>query len=362
MRPIDRQLADTLDGVSRALAEWSVGLLYERHPGFEARYGAQGRALWKGEMLNRIQHLSEAIAADRPALFTNSVEWAQAAFLARDMDPIDLVEALGALEETIRAELPAQVAARASRLLEEGLAVAKRRPTTDAGVSACAVEARGADTARARAYLQHLMERHQSKAVDVLLEAVGTGRSVGEVYETVIAPALAEVGRLWHMREATVADEHYVTAATQSAMAILRTRLPSPTPNGRRALAASVGGDQHDIGIRMVADLLESEGWQVDCLGANMPTSDLVEHTFDEEGTPQFHLVALSASTALAVRATASAIEALRAATRDGHLPVIVGGGPFTLVPDLWQVVGADGCAKSAVDAARVAGRVVRGG
>lgn len=362
MRPLDRQLAETIDGVSRALSEWSVGLLYERQPGFETRYGPNGRALWKGEMLNRLQHLAEAIAADRPALFTNSIEWAQAAFMAREMDPVDLVEALHALEETVRAELPVQVAARATRLLEEGLAVAKRPPSGDAGVSACAVEMPGADTARARAYLKHLMERHQSKAVDVLVEAVRTGRSVGEVYESVIAPALAEVGRMWHMREATIADEHYVTAATQSAMSVLRTRLPQATPNGRRAIAASVGGDQHDIGIRMVADLLDSEGWQVDCLGANMPTSDLVEHTFDEEGTPQFHLVALSASTALAVRATANAIDALRAATRDGHLPVIVGGGPFTLVPDLWQVVGADGCARSAVDAARVAGRVVRGG
>ena len=157
MRPLDRQLAETIDGVSRALSEWSVGLLYERQPGFETRYGPNGRALWKGEMLNRLQHLAEAIAADRPALFTNSIEWAQAAFMAREMDPVDLVEALHALEETVRAELPVQVAARATRLLEEGLAVAKRPPSGDAGVSACAVEMPGADTARARAYLKHLM-------------------------------------------------------------------------------------------------------------------------------------------------------------------------------------------------------------
>ena len=71
--------------------------------------------------------------------------------MAREMDPVDLVEALHALEETVRAELPAQVAARATRLLEEGLAVAKCPPSGDAGVSACAVEMPGADTARARA-------------------------------------------------------------------------------------------------------------------------------------------------------------------------------------------------------------------
>jgi methanogenic corrinoid protein MtbC1 len=193
----------------------------------------------------------------------------------------------------------------------------------------------------------------------VLLEAVRSGRSVAQVYESVISPALAEVGRLWHINEATVADEHYVTTATQNAMAVLRTRLPQATPNGKRALAASVGGDLHDVGIRMVADLLESEGWQVDCLGANMPTVDLVDHAVDEVGRPQFHLVALSASTGLVVRTMATAIEQLRAAAPEHRIPIMVGGGPFSLVPDLWQVVGADGCACSASDAVHVAKRIV---
>jgi methanogenic corrinoid protein MtbC1 len=109
----------------------------------------------------------------------------------------------------------------------------------------------------------------------------------------------------------------------------------------------------------MVADLLESEGWQVDCLGANMPTVDLVEHAVDEMGRQQFHLIALSASTGLAVRAIAGAIEALRAASPEARTPVMVGGGVFALVPDLWKVVGADGCATSASDSVRVARALV---
>jgi methanogenic corrinoid protein MtbC1 len=221
------------------------------------------------------------------------------------------------------------------------------------------MDAPGADTVRARAYLTHLLERQQARAVDVLLDAVRSGRTVAEVYETVITPALGEVGRMWHLGEATVADEHYVTAATQSALAVLRSKLPQAERHGKRALAASVGGDLHDIGIRMVADLLESEGWQVDCLGANMPTVDLVEHAVDEMGRQQFHLIALSASTGLAVRAIAGAIEALRAASPEARTPVMVGGGVFALVPDLWKVVGADGCATSASDSVRVARALV---
>lgn len=359
MLPLDRQFAESIDGVSRALAEWTVTSFYERKPELTARYGASGRALWKAEIANRLQHLAEAIAADRPALFVISVEWARAAFVARDMDEADLAESLEVLEETLRSELPTQIGSRASRFMRAGIESA-RKPTarSDEGVLMSAVEAPGADTVRARAYLRQLLERQQSRAVDVLLEAVRSGRTVAEVYESVITPALGEVGRMWHLGEATVADEHYVTAATQSALAVLRSKLPQTERHGKRALAASVGGDLHDIGIRMVADLLESEGWQVDCLGANMPTADLVEHAVDEMGRQQFHLIALSASTGLAVRAIAGAIEALRAASPEARAPIMVGGGVFAMVPDLWKVVGADGCARSASDAVRVAGEL----
>ena len=356
MLPLDRQYADSIDHVSRALAEWTVTALYERFPEFESRYGADGRALWKGELINRMQHLAEAIAADRAAIFVNSVEWARAGFMARGFELSHLTASLEELEETMRAELPTPLAARTTRMIHEGLKASRREESPrDDAVLESALNHQGTDTPRARAYLVHLLERHQSKSVDVLLDAVRSGRSVAEVYESVIAPALAEVGRLWHINEATVADEHYVTTATQNAMAVLRMKLPRATPNGKRALAASIGGDLHDVGIRMVADLLESEGWQVDCLGANMPTGDLVEHSVDEMGRPQFNLFALSASTGLMVRATANAIAALRAAAPEHRLPIMVGGGPFRIVPDLWRIVGADGCATTATEAVRVA-------
>jgi len=360
MLPLDKQFAASIDHVSRALAEWTVSSLYDRRPEFETSYGTSGRTLWKSEIVNRLQHLAEAVASDRALLFAQSVEWARAAFMARGFDVADLAESLEVLDETLRAEMPTQIAERTGRILAEGLKIARRAESPrDDSVLQTAFACAGADATRARLYLVHLLERHQSKAVEVLIEAVQSGKSVAEVYESVISPALAEVGRLWHINEATVADEHYVTTATQNAMAVLRTRLPQAASNGKRALAASVGGDLHDVGIRMVADLLESEGWQVDCLGANMPTGDLVEHAVDEIGRPRFDLIAISASTALAVRSVASAIDALRAASPERELRIMVGGGPFSLVPDLWQVVGADGCARCASDAVRVAKKIV---
>ena len=356
MLSLDTQFAASIDHVSSTLAGWTVTEIYRRNPEYEARFGPTGPALWKGEIVNRLQYLAEAIATDRPEIFVNSVEWARAAFVARGFTTADVAGSLTALSDTLQEEMPAAIADRCARVIKEGLKVAERPETVhDDKVLQSVFNNADVDGPRGRAYLTHLLERQQDKALDVLLESVKSGRSVAEVFETIIAPAMTEVGRLWHLNEATVADEHYVTTATHNAIALLRTKLPRATPNGKRALATSVGGDLHDVGIRMVADLLESEGWQVECLGANMPTGDLVAHAVDDVGTPQFDLVALSASTGLAVRSMANAVSALREASANGHLAIMVGGGPFAMIPDLWQVVGADGCARCASEAVRVA-------
>jgi len=361
MLPLDRQFTETIDGVSRALAEWSIGLLFERNPGLEARYGDQARALWKGEMSNRLQYLAEAIAADRAVIFIDSVQWARAAFLAREMEPNDLVESLKALEETVRAELPTQVASRAGRFISEAIGSLERAPE-EPTVTETSLDDPRFDGTRARLYLMHMLERKQAKAVEVLLEAVRGGRTVAEVYETVIAPALVEVGRMWHLREATVADEHYVTAATQSAMSVLRTRLPAGRSNGKWALATSVGGDLHDVGIRMVADLFEFAGWRAECLGANTPTDEIVTALRGDHGFGQpFDLLAISGSTSLTVRNIADVIAAVRCEPATYEIPVLVGGTPFRLVPDLWKVVGADGMAATASGAVAAANRLLDG-
>ena len=98
------------------------------------------------------------------------------------------------------------------------------------------------------------------------------------------------------------------------------------------------------------------DGWQILYLGANMPATDIVEFL----GQHPADLLALSVSTCLLVRQAGELIEVVRAS----HLPsdtlkIIVGGSPFDLVPDLWEELGADGCAHSATEAVELANRLI---
>ncbi|MDZ4828859.1 MAG: cobalamin-dependent protein [Phycisphaerae bacterium] len=357
MNAEDRQIAESLDAVTNAVGEWTIDLLWTRDPTMDQRYGADGRRLWTSEVRVLIQHLAEALAAGCPALFLHHARWSRTGFVAREVREKDLHAAVECLREVVAQDLPASVAKPALTLIDEALTLLGQTHA----LPESAICSSRPNASLARVYLLQLLQRDQLAAANVIFEAQREGKSLAELYESVLAPALAEIGRMWHLQEASVADEHYCTAATHMVMSQLRARLKPKMSNGRRVLAAAVGGDLHDVGIRMVADLFEMDGWHAEYLGANMPSEELVASLLDAHGQPAFDLLAVSAGTSLSVRAVADLIANVRNHPTAGSTPILVGGGPFRFVSDLWQVVGADAFASDAASALLVGARLVAG-
>jgi methanogenic corrinoid protein MtbC1 len=108
----------------------------------------------------------------------------------------------------------------------------------------------------------------------------------------------------------------------------------------------------HDLGIRMLADFFEMDGWRVVALGASVPSPDIAAAAeyFDA------NLVALSATLPVHLDRLRDAVRLLHARE---SLPVIVGGNVFRADPSLWRSVGADGYAASAEEALRLADTLV---
>jgi methanogenic corrinoid protein MtbC1 len=184
---------------------------------------------------------------------------------------------------------------------------------------------------------------------------------LGDLYERVVAPALGEIGRMWSLQEASIADEHFCTAATRTIVAQLRASAAGKSPDGRRALCMAVGGDMHDVGVRMAADLLELDGWTVEFLGANVPEAEAVISVEEAEAEPgrAFDLVVASAATVLSLRALLDLLDALRASPVGKALPVLVGGAPFAADPGLAAAIGASAGATTLTGAVREAARLV---
>ena len=199
------------------------------------------------------------------------------------------------------------------------------------------------------AYLDAVVAGNRRRAFDVVDAALAGGLDIRALYVEVFQPALREVGRLWQRNVITVADEHLATAITQAAMARLYDRLfAAALAEGPLLVAACADGERHEVGLRMVCDLLEMEGWDTVFLGATVPLDDLVRMV--RERRPQ--VVALSASIAPNVSRVGEAIRAIRGAV-PGRTPLIaVGGRAFAEDPGLAQRLGADLTAHDAAEAA----------
>lgn len=114
------------------------------------------------------------------------------------------------------------------------------------------------------------------------MEALAQGLTIPQLYQRVIAPAMHEIGELWEKGAITVADEHLATALTNRVLAALRPPPPSEAAAGdllprRRVMLAAIEGEQHALGLRMVADVLEDAGCHTIYLGADVPTEALLQ-------------------------------------------------------------------------------------
>jgi methanogenic corrinoid protein MtbC1 len=167
----------------------------------------------------------------------------------------------------------------------------------------------------------------------------------------VLQPVQYEIGRLWHIREISVAQEHFASSVTQLVMAQLYPFISVKRQEKAKGsiVAVCVSGELHEIGIRMVADFFEMEGWSTHFLGANMPLNDIVETLH----THKAGLLAVSASMSSNVLKAKKLITAVRSSPSHS-IKVMVGGYAFNSVPDLWKDVGADYYAENAESALRI--------
>lgn len=196
----------------------------------------------------------------------------------------------------------------------------------------------------ATSYLRSLLASDRRTATKLILEEVAGGTSVRDIYTYVFQPFQYEIGRLWQTNQISVAQEHLCTAATQMVMSQLYPQIFAAEPIHGALVATCVSGDLHEIGLRMVTDFLQMDGWDTHYLGANVPHPDVLKTLADTGAT----LLAISATMTFHVGEVESLISQLRASPLGEKVRVLVGGYPFRIDPNLWKSVGADAFGRDA--------------
>ena len=335
----------------RRLARTVADAQFERMPALRARYGSAGHQHCIDDNVFHLTYLAEAVDFDSAPLFADYVAWAKVMLASRGVEGADLLANLGEIRRALAGEEDRETADAAGSILDEIMGRFDSMPDTPRSF----VDETDAFGPAARAFLDSIREGRRGEADAVVREAVQRGATIEDIYLGIFEPVQHEIGRLWQMNQLTVAQEHFCTAAIQRSMSQLYGDLFSGVPGRRRVVAACAGGEMHEIGLRMVTDLLEANGWDTVYLGANVPAASLVRTVTD---TPTA-LVAISATITPHLRTLASIVALLRATPATAHLPIIVGGYPFRLSSSIVRKIGADGWAANGAEAVRRANELV---
>lgn len=188
--------------------------------------------------------------------------------------------------------------------------------------------------------------RDEHRAAEMVFGALADGVDAERVLLELIAPVQARVGTEWAANRLSVAQEHAASAITERIIAALAHHPAVRTPPTLgRVTVACVDQEWHVLPARLLAEVLALRGWQVDFLGAHVPTPHLVEHLHDNAVTA----VALSSSIPTRLPVAHTAITACQAV----GVPVLVGGAAFGPDGRFARLLGADAWAPDARAAAR---------
>ncbi len=201
---------------------------------------------------------------------------------------------------------------------------------------------------------QAVMDGDEEAAVQAATEAAATGIDPQKAIMEGLAAGMAEMGRLYEEGECYVPELMVSSEALYAGLDILK-----PLVVGSAAGAESKGvvvigavqGDIHDIGKNLVKMMLEVNGFEVHDLGRDVQMELFIEEA-QRVGADLMCLSALMTTTIIAIKDYLPEFRAKLPNTK-----IMIGGAPLNQqLADDW---GADGYGENAMEAARVALRLV---
>lgn len=343
-----------MDNVSRAaglqltealeqLGEWVTEEQYRKQPDLNSRFGPNGRKRTKEDTLYHLRYLAQSVTMSSPLLFIQYIAWLKELLAQFKVTEKDILNNLLLIQQAIEANIDSPYKEELQSYLEMGMFRLAEKAETPSYVR----EDRPFFE-EAKMYLELLLAGERQQAASFIIGQLDQARmSVKELYLYVFQPCQYEIGRLWQKGEITVAQEHFCTACTQSIISSLYPRWLTARSGSKTFVAAGVGSELHEIGLRMLTDFFEMEGWDTYFLGANLPEESLL--AFLRKHKPD--VVGISATITYHVDLVQKLIGRIRNELELRDVKIMVGGMPFNIDRELWQKVGADGYAPDAQNA-----------
>lgn len=351
MENLAKQFENEVFQKQGAIAEAIVELQYSRQPKFWKPYGSAGRRLSVRDAGYHLPFLTEAVIAENPELFSEYVAWVKRLFRGLNFPDEVMIVTLECTRTVLQEMLPVKFHPLFIPSIDAGLATMQN----DLDEIPSFIDPDSETGKIARQYIDALLKGDRRTASKIVMDAVNNNVPVKRIYLDVFQNSQYEIGRLWLSNQISVATEHFCSAATQSIMAQLYPHIFSTNRVGQTLVAACVGGELHEIGIRMVTDFFEMEGWDTYYLGANSPASGILKAVEENEA----NVVGLSAAMPYHRSLLRETIQQIRNSSTGKNVKILIGGNALNHDKDKWGDFGADGYAPNAEKAVEVASQLI---
>ncbi|MFX1482753.1 MAG: cobalamin-dependent protein [Promethearchaeota archaeon] len=192
-----------------------------------------------------------------------------------------------------------------------------------------------------------IVELDDENIAGVVQQKLDVGVDPQDILNALTA-GMDEVGRRYEADEYFLSELVLAGETMKKAFEVLKPHLKTDE-SGPKALivAATVKGDNHDIGKNILLSMLLSAGFEVIDLGVDTPAEEVVKAVKDSGAK----VVVLSALLTTTMREISTVDAALREAGLRDNVKIIVGGAPLNL--KLAKELGADDYAADAIDGVR---------
>jgi DNA-binding transcriptional MerR regulator len=122
---------------------------------------------------------------------------------------------------------------------------------------------------------EQAIERLDPWLLTAILNRAVTGLGHVAVAESLIAPVMQRVGNRWSERELEPHHEHLASATFRTFLGAALAQQP-PARGAPAAVAGTLSGERHELGILAAAVVAAAEGWRVVYLGPDTPARSMV--------------------------------------------------------------------------------------
>ena len=320
------------------------------HPALGELIGGCPVDLVRDNHHNHFRFMLSVFELDLPELLQQVVPWVYRAYISRGFSPDYFPVELSAWQQAVEEELAASEAAPIRDVYQWMLERHDKMLEASRGEEARLANPEHWDETNDQ-LLRMLLQGESRNAQGLVSQRLHRAGDLSEVYLRLVQPVMYRIGTMWEDGEVSVAQEHLATAVASRLMTLAYQEVSVFNGTRGRAIVTAAPGELHELGARIVADLLEAAGWDITFLGANVPVDQVVALAADLE--PAF--VAASATMPYHLLGVRDLVRNLHAVPELSEVPVMAGGLAFNLSERAAAAVGADGTTSNGREAVLLA-------